>query len=761
MGGTNDLNNSPGQSKLCNADATPHDPHRVFISYSRSDFYFAEQLAASMRRRGLVVWFDVHELLAGTDWSSAIDQAIAECDTFVLVASRAALASPYVQRERDLATELNRPCIAVLPHRLAASRVPGIPVYDLTSSFRHGVDQLAGDLATGQRSGRRRRLPVPFPAAARVVALSPAGCTVFAVALGVSFAKEVVGYETDFVLGGSEVSDANRAVAIAVAMIVLVGGWSVYVLWAFSVRRVSWLSLRGSQFVLPLMALVAWLVVDVLAGYVTTDPLITALGGTSEELHLGDAPVVLWCGVLLTSVVAAFTTPYAPGLCRHLKTGAAPNRMRRRHIGVVPRPSGNRGPARSYRLIAADDDSRVADEIRSALTDAGLSEPGDGEEAERQIVVVSDRTPTGWLSWDNLRGPIAVVATSVALPVRGVLQQSQWVDYRRRRRRTLAALGRDLTTSDSTDEEWPVLELPERLQQFRLPPWVAVVVYVLISMATLATVVAAYPLEQRAFTDQGGNAWPAVLCAPIALGLVLLAQLVRRRRITLARLLAVVALSWLGMAACGLNWVVKATFSNGSATDIAPSVFYPLVSAVVFGLAWRSLRRWLPLRVPAAKSAQSTLGSASGSWPWRVAVVPLSMGLLTAANVTTPIDTSLPGVPPLLASADDVCRDRTDINALLTPIASVNEAVSLATRDTVRSAVERRIQVTASVIGDLEGYEPAGGWGADMTMRLIAAYERVARADQAYLDAQLNGSKLEAEYEQLRLVFVDFNAPFC
>ena len=373
---------------------------------------------------------------------------------------------------------------------------------------------------------------------------------------------------------------------------------------------------------------------------------------------------------------------------------------------------------------------------------------------------VTGPRPTG-CRVDNLRSPLAVVATSVALPIRGVLQQAQWVDYRRRRRRTLATLGRELTTSDAGNEEWPVLDLPERLQQFRLPPWVAATVYVLISMATLATIVAAYPLEQQAFTDRGGNVWPAVLCAPIALGLVVLAQLVRGRRTTPGRLLAAVTLSWLGMAACGLNWVVKAAFANGRGTSIPPSVYYPLMSAVVFGLAWPSLRRWLPTRVPSTTPAQSTLGSASGSWPWRVAVVPLSMGLLTAANVTRPIDTSLPGVPASLAAADDVCRDRADIHALLAPLGSVNQAVNLATSDTIRSVLERRIQVVTSVIGDLERYEPSGSWGADMRTQLIASYRGVARSDQAHLEGQPNSPQLDQAYEQLRLVLVDFDAPFC
>jgi hypothetical protein len=104
------MNTSNGYSEPRDGDPTHQGLHRVFISYSRNDFYFAEQLAVSLRGQSLSVWFDVHELLAGTDWSAAIDRAIAECDTFVLVASRAALASPYVERERDLASQLNRTC---------------------------------------------------------------------------------------------------------------------------------------------------------------------------------------------------------------------------------------------------------------------------------------------------------------------------------------------------------------------------------------------------------------------------------------------------------------------------------------------------------------------------------------------------------------------------------------------------------------------------------------------------------------------------
>src|SRR5689334_12939155 len=95
-----------GTVSAAGGDPPREDRYRVFVSYSRRDFYFAEQLAVALRRRGLAVWFDVHELAAGTDWSAAIDRAIAECDSFVIVASRAALESSYVKRERDRAAQL-------------------------------------------------------------------------------------------------------------------------------------------------------------------------------------------------------------------------------------------------------------------------------------------------------------------------------------------------------------------------------------------------------------------------------------------------------------------------------------------------------------------------------------------------------------------------------------------------------------------------------------------------------------------------------
>ena len=63
--------------------------------------------------------------------------------------------------------------------------------------------------------------------------------------------------------------------------------------------------------------------------------------------------------------------------------------------------------------------------------------------------------------------------------------------------------------------------------------------------------------------------------------------------------------------------------------------------------------------------------------------------------------------------------------------------------------------------GGLDQFEPGGNWGADIKMQLIAAYERVALADRAYIDGRLDSSPLAGAYDELALVFVDLNEPFC
>jgi len=81
----------------------------VFVSYSRRQFYAAQQVAASLSANGVPAWLDVQEIAPGADWQAAIDQGIANCAALILVASRSAYRSAPIQHEIAVAQAAGKP----------------------------------------------------------------------------------------------------------------------------------------------------------------------------------------------------------------------------------------------------------------------------------------------------------------------------------------------------------------------------------------------------------------------------------------------------------------------------------------------------------------------------------------------------------------------------------------------------------------------------------------------------------------------------
>jgi TIR domain len=723
-------------------------PRRVFVSYSRSDFYFAEQLVVALRRRGVDVWFDVHELAPGNDWSEAIDHAIEACDVFVLVASRAALASPYVQRERDLAAGVGRPQVAV-----RAGRVRGlgpIPTYDLRSSFKRGASRLASDLAAGTPAGWRPRARLPCPVGVAVYALAPALSVVFAVVLLALFLQRVVGHVAP---GAIQV---GVRLGLAGSLVALAGLPPAWLLWAFLRRRLGWLYLRGSLVTMPLIAVVGAVMVEQMAtALLPWGAIVSALGAAPEPIRLVAAEVLAFL-LIPVCLAAGVATEFSPGLYRFLRTGAAPRRIRSRHVGKVPRPDTG-GAVRAYRLFAADDDAEVAGEIRRSLADVGIEEAADGE---RDVVVITDRTPAEWLARGDLRDPLAVVATSIALPVRGVLQRFQWTDYRRRRRDTLALLGRDLAAAPGPGAEArPAPEVPERLQHLRLPVAIVIVEWTLYAIAVLAAQAGAYGLALAASDGRRELVWPAAVCLALAAVPFVLARRLRRRRLTPRLLVAVMAVFWAALIGLGLDrlfQVMSPSWDRGSIR--AASSIYPAISFVVVALAWRPLRRWLPRRIGGERSERPSLGYARGSLLWVTMLIPALVSSVATAVLAAP-------PTPAELAADDMCRDRAGIEALATPAYAADQArhqaVMRGTREQAIAAFERRTRVTTDAVQALERYQAHSSWGAATKQRLAAALVRTVRADQAYLAGEIDAKTWASERVQLIPVADSVSEPTC
>jgi hypothetical protein len=71
----------------------------IFISYSRRELGFVDDLVSRLEDESYHVWLDYRALIPGSPWNVQIDKGLKEADTVLLVVSKAALASEYVALE--------------------------------------------------------------------------------------------------------------------------------------------------------------------------------------------------------------------------------------------------------------------------------------------------------------------------------------------------------------------------------------------------------------------------------------------------------------------------------------------------------------------------------------------------------------------------------------------------------------------------------------------------------------------------------------
>lgn len=85
---------------------------RIFISYSRVDRSFVDQVIQYLERVFEDVWFD-KRLLGGQDWWKEILEQIKLCDVFIYLISRESVESTYCQAEFKEAQRLKKPILPI------------------------------------------------------------------------------------------------------------------------------------------------------------------------------------------------------------------------------------------------------------------------------------------------------------------------------------------------------------------------------------------------------------------------------------------------------------------------------------------------------------------------------------------------------------------------------------------------------------------------------------------------------------------------
>src|SRR5262249_53755046 len=87
---------------------------RVFISYSRDDLKFADQLDAGLNACGFECLIDRHDISGGEDWKARLGNLISEADTVVFVLSPSSVRSPICDGEVEEAARLNKRIIPIV-----------------------------------------------------------------------------------------------------------------------------------------------------------------------------------------------------------------------------------------------------------------------------------------------------------------------------------------------------------------------------------------------------------------------------------------------------------------------------------------------------------------------------------------------------------------------------------------------------------------------------------------------------------------------
>src|SRR5215475_9120314 len=110
---------SPKRDDIAPQQASPPDSGdkgklRVFISYSRDDLDFADQLNAALDLCGFECFIDRHGISGGEDWKRRLGNLISEADTVVFVLSPTSARSDICAWEVEEATRLNKRILPII-----------------------------------------------------------------------------------------------------------------------------------------------------------------------------------------------------------------------------------------------------------------------------------------------------------------------------------------------------------------------------------------------------------------------------------------------------------------------------------------------------------------------------------------------------------------------------------------------------------------------------------------------------------------------
>ncbi len=567
---------------------------RLFISYSRRDYYLAESLSLQLTQHGLPAWMDVLELQPGADWERSLFDAIDGCAVFMLLVSPAALASPHVQAEWRRALAQGRRVLLLGWHRRVRlpAELQGCEWLDFRGAFGLALDRLVNLLQSpaqrapraGVRPGRMPRLPPAVVAVLLALLLPIAGY-----AYGTGSDTSLGDFE-GFLPGLNETGGLLLFVVLSTGFVWLIS-LSLLQRRMGMTRLMLCLGFVATPFLLVLVKLLRHGAEG-----------LSQLHGSVGLRVLEHLP---WVGVLaaLPLLAMAWIVWARPlGLLHWMPTGKGWERQRRPGGSLRPSaatPAQALAAVRRYRLLHDAADAPLADGLRNLFARQGAVEAvatkDEASAPAQPVLLLSNRTGRDWLSkQEGLAGDPSlqvVVGTAIGLPA-GIdwLWRRQWIDLRRG--------PRPPSTSART-----LPALPEAVTEVRMPLPVARLHALLCAFGVLVGFVD-YLLTPQAARDAEEVSPATLVAAALCVTLVWCARRLLRRE------MAAVALGrWVTAAmGAGVLFLALRTLEPGLSFEArAASAVAALAAASLAAAAWRDLRQarnWLPLGLPLLPAAE-------------------------------------------------------------------------------------------------------------------------------------------------------------
>src|SRR5262245_48015364 len=119
----------------------------IFMSYSRRELSFVDDVVSKLEGEGYNVWLDYRVLIPGTPWKEQIDKGLNNSDTVLLVVSKASISSEYVALEWRHFLEKNQRLILLIFEAVDLPKeLEKYEWVDFRGSYKAGLEELFSQL---------------------------------------------------------------------------------------------------------------------------------------------------------------------------------------------------------------------------------------------------------------------------------------------------------------------------------------------------------------------------------------------------------------------------------------------------------------------------------------------------------------------------------------------------------------------------------------------------------------------------------------